>query len=600
MARTEFVAQCIIKVDGQNAPSGFQDSLLEVVVDQSLKLPGMFTVELQDAGLEWVDSSLLDLGKSVEIKVSQSGEGGNEEDTLIKGEITSLEPNFSARGDTTVLVRGYDKSHRLHRGRKTRTFLKQTDSDVARTVASESGLSVEVDATGVRHEYLLQSNQTNMEFLQERALRIGYQVFVADDKLYFKKGDADLGAGPELSRDQNLLSFRPVWSSSGQADKVKVLGWDPKQKTVITAEDSPNSRLNQGGMTQTGAAAANSAFGAAEAIVVDLPVFSTDEAKAIATGLSHDVARGFVSAEGVAIGDPRIKAGHTVSVMGLGTRFNGSYYVTSATHVYGRDGYETHFSISGRRPQTLAFLLGSEQYDDQSRGRMRGVVTGVVTNVNDPDNLGRIKVKYDWLGANIESDWMRAAVPMAGPEMGFYYLPEVNDEVLVAFEHGDVHHPYILGALWNNRDKPPKPTSQVVKGGKVVERIIKSRSGHLVILDDTDGKEQMIIRDKTGKNEIVIDSVKNSMTIKVDGDFTVDAKGKITLNSLADMTLESKANGKIKTTGNLNAEATGNGTFKSTAQLNLEGITATVKGSGQLSLQGGAMAELKAALVKIN
>jgi uncharacterized protein involved in type VI secretion and phage assembly len=286
--------------------------------------------------------------------------------------------------------------------------------------------------------------------------------------------------------------------------------------------------------------------------------------------------------------------------MGLGTRFNGSYYVTSATHVYGRDGYETHFSISGRRPQTLAFLLGSEQYDDQSRGRMRGVVTGVVTNVNDPDNLGRIKVKYDWLGANIESDWMRAAVPMAGPEMGFYYLPEVNDEVLVAFEHGDVHHPYILGALWNNRDKPPKPTSQVVKGGKVVERIIKSRSGHLVILDDTDGKEQMIIRDKTGKNEIVIDSVKNSMTIKVDGDFTVDAKGKITLNSLADMTLESKANGKIKTTGNLNAEATGNGTFKSTAQLNLEGITATVKGSGQLSLQGGAMAELKAALVKIN
>jgi phage protein D/phage baseplate assembly protein gpV len=600
MARTDFVAQCIIKIDGRNVPAGFQDSLLEVVVDQSLKLPGMFTIELQDASLEWVDNALLDLGKPVEIKVSQSGEGGNEEDTLIKGEITSLEPSFSAQGDTTVLVRGYDKSHRLRRGRKTRTFLRQTDSDVARTVASESGLSVEVDATSVRHEYLLQSNQTNMEFLQERALRIGYQVFVANDRLYFKKGDADLGAGPELRRDENLLSFRPVWRSSGQADKVKVRGWDPKQKTVITAEESPNSRLNQGGMTQTGAAAANSAFGAAEAVVVDLPVFSTDEARAIATGLSYDVARHFITAEGVATGDPRIKAGHTVSLTGLGTRFNGSYYVTSATHTYGPDGYETRFSISGRQPHTLGFLLGGDEADDQSHGRMRGVVTAVVTNVNDPDNLGRVKVKYEWLGSNIESDWMRVAVPMAGPEMGFYYLPEVNDEVLVAFEHGDVHHPYIVGALWNNQDKPPKPTSQVVKGGKVVERIIKSRTGHVVILDDTDGKEQIIVRDKTGKNEIVIDSAKNSMTIKVDGDFTVDAKGKITLNSMQDMTLETKANGKIKTAANLNAEATGNGTFKSNAQLNVEGMTATVKGSGQLSLQGGAMAELKAGIVKIN
>jgi phage protein D/phage baseplate assembly protein gpV len=601
MARTDFVAQCIIKIDGQNVPTELQDSLFEVVVEQSLKLPGMFTIELHDASLEWVDSSLLDLGKSVEIKMSQSGEGGNVEGTLIKGEITSLEPNFSARGDTTVLVRGYDKSHRLHRGRKTRTFLRKTDSDVARTVASESGLSVEVDATNVRHEYLLQSNQTNMEFLQERAQRIGYQVFVADDKLYFKKGDADLGAGPELRRDQNLLSFRPVLRSSGQADKTKVRGWDPKQKTVILAEDSPNSRLNQGGMTQTGAAAAHSAFGAAEAVVVDLPVFSMDEAKAIATGLSYDVARHSVTAEGLALGDPRIKAGYTISLTGLGTRFNGSYYVTSATHIYGGDGYETHFSISGRQPQTLSYLLANNQSDDQSRGRIQGVVTGVVTNVNDPDNLGRVKVKYEWLGSNIESDWMRVAVPMAGPEMGFYYLPEVNDEVLVAFEHGDVHHPYIVGALWNNRDKPPKPTNQVVQGGKVVERIVKSRSGHLVILDDTDGKEQIIIRDKTGSNEIVIDSAKNSMTIKVDGDFTVDAKGKITLNSLADMTLESKANGKIKAGGNLNAEATVNGTFKGNAQLNLEstGMT-TVKSSGQLSLQGGAIAELKAGIVKIN
>jgi uncharacterized protein involved in type VI secretion and phage assembly len=340
-------------------------------------------------------------------------------------------------------------------------------------------------------------------------------------------------------------------------------------------------------------------FGSAEAIITDRPVFDAAEATALAQGLSHDISREFVQAEGECDGHPGVKAGWKISIDGVGTRFKGDYFVTSATHTYTAGRYKTHFSITGRQPNTFSHLLESGNGHDRSQGLVQGVVTGMVSNLNDPDNLGRVKVKYAWLG-EIESDWVRIATPMAGAERGFYYLPEVNDEVLIAFEHGDVHRPYIVGALWSNTDKPPKPNNQVVGGdGKVNERIIKSRSGHVVIFDDSNGQEKIIIRDKTEKNEMVIDSKMNSMTINVEGDFAVTAKGKISLKSTQDMSLESQANGDIKTNGNLNVEAKGNGTVKGT-NLTLEGTAMGTLKAPTVSVQGSAMTEVKGGLVKIN
>jgi uncharacterized protein involved in type VI secretion and phage assembly len=207
----------------------------------------------------------------------------------------------------------------------------------------------------------------------------------------------------------------------------------------------------------------------------------------------------------------------------------------------------------------------SENGHEEGLGLINGVVIGMVTNLNDPDDLGRVKVKYPWLGSSpeIESWWVRIATPMAGSSRGFMYLPEINDEVLIAFEHGDVHRPYIVGALWSSTDKPPKKNSEATAGGKVNQRVIKTRSGHLiilddkqgteqisvtsksghkVILDDTSGAEKITVADKTGSNSMVIDSVKNSMTISLLGDFTVDAKGKVTIKSAMDMTMESTIN----------------------------------------------------------
>ena len=128
---------------------------------------------------------------------------------------------------------------------------------------------------------------------------------------------------------------------------------------------------------------------------------------------------------------------------------------------------------------------------DQSN-RVYGMVVGVVTNNKDPDALGRVKVKFPWLSDTDESHWARVVTPMAGGGRGFYFLPEVDDEVLVGFEHGDVGLPYVLGSLWNGKDKPPEKNDD----GKNNLRVIKSRSGHLIRLDDTDAKERS--RSSTG------------------------------------------------------------------------------------------------------
>jgi uncharacterized protein involved in type VI secretion and phage assembly len=190
--------------------------------------------------------------------------------------------------------------------------------------------------------------------------------------------------------------------------------------------------------------------------------------------------------------------------------------------------------------------------------QLYGVTIGVVTNNQDPDKLGRIKVKFPWLSDQQESAWARLLSPMAGNDRGFYCLPEVDDEVLVAFDHGQVDFPYILGALWNGKDKPPGTNDD----GKNNQRLIKSRSGHVIILDDADGAEKIIIRDKTTKNEIVIDSKQNTMTIKVEQDLKIETKGNISLKSSGgDVAIEGK---------NIKIQAQQNCEIKANSQCNIE------------------------------
>jgi uncharacterized protein involved in type VI secretion and phage assembly len=141
-------------------------------------------------------------------------------------------------------------------------------------------------------------------------------------------------------------------------------------------------------------------------------------------------------------------------------------------------------------------------------GRVYGAVIGIVTNLDDPDGHGRVKLTYPWLQDDSESPWARIVSFMGGPERGAVFRPEVDDEVLVVFEHGDMRKPYVLGALWNGSDAMPSERADDADNNI---RLIKSRSGHLILLDDTGGEEKITIQDKNG-NIVQLDA--EGVTIK--------------------------------------------------------------------------------------
>lgn len=135
--------------------------------------------------------------------------------------------------------------------------------------------------------------------------------------------------------------------------------------------------------------------------------------------------------------------------------------------------------------------------------RTGGVVVALVTDIEDPDGLGRVKVRFPWLADQPQSTWCRVATPLAGPEHGMYFAPEIDSEALIAFEHGDFSFPYIVGYLWNGDARPPETELQ--------QRTIKSVSGNLIVLDDRDGEEGITIMDKHG-NTIILN--KDGIEIK--------------------------------------------------------------------------------------
>jgi uncharacterized protein involved in type VI secretion and phage assembly len=181
-----------------------------------------------------------------------------------------------------------------------------------------------------------------------------------------------------------------------------------------------------------------------------------------------------------------------------------------------------------------------------------GIVIGLVTDLQDPENLGRVRVKFPHL-ADQPSDWARLASPMAGKDRGLFMRPEVDDEVLVAFEHGDPRRPYIIGALWSKTDTPP------ADDGKPKEnnwRFIKSRSGAIIKLNDTNGSETVEVIDKTGSLKIVLNSAKKKIQVTADsGDIEVKA-------GAGNIKIEAASNVEIKATGNMNLEASGTMTIK--------------------------------------
>lgn len=571
------VAQIEIKVNGADLPDKAMDGLFGVEVETSLYLPSMFSMRFYDDTVTLIDDTTFKEGNSVEIKVQNANDAYV---SIFKGEITAIEPDFTAESAPLLTVRGYDRSHRLHRGTKSKVFVQVTDSDIVSQIASAAGLTATVDATSEVYKHVFQYGVSDWAFIHERARRNGYEVLVDDRKLYFRKAAVSGNAVATLAWGVDLIRFQPRLSLVKQVEKVTVKGWDPKTKQAIVGQATTSSSSPQVGLGNWGGALAQTAFSSAEVIEVRHPVGTQREAEKMAQAMLDEINAGFLQAEGSVIGNPNLKPGVKIQIKDVGTKFSGTYVVTTTRHTYDpSDGYVTAFTVQGARAQTLADLIDQSMVEQRSSQMWGGVVTGIVTNNNDPDSMARVKVKFPWLDDTLESNWARVSGVGAGNSYGFLWLPEVNDEVLVAFEHGDFDYPYIVGSLWNGQDKMPETTGAAVADGKVVMRTIKTTAGHIIRLTESSSAKKIEIIDSTAQTSVTLDETNKKIIIDSKGDVNITSTGNMTLKATGNLNLE--ATGDIKMQGmNVNVAANANLEAKATAMGKLEATgVLTVKGS---------------------
>lgn len=506
-----------VKVAGTPLDPAMAAQITDIKVVDHLLLPDSMWLRISDPTHQFLEAELLGIGK--EIEVSAAAPAGGAMGLIFQGQVAALEPEFTSKG-SVLAVRAYDHSHVLHRTKRSETFQNVTPDDVARKVAQRAGLQTgKIDAGGAPQPFVQQHNETDWAFLWRLASAIDFEVLVRDKKLHFQKADRASETALTLRWGQTLMTFRPRVTGVQQVDEVVVRGWDPEARRAIEARAKPGTADAQVAVKRSDAV---NGLGGGTLAIADRPVVTQDEADKLATSVAAKVGAGFMEADGTATGDPQLGAGKRIKIDGLGTRFAGTMTLSSTTHVIrGGKGYETQFTISGRSTRSLLELMtpsNEAKWTEQ-------VVVGLVTQNNDPDKLGRVRVKYPALGDDTEGWWARVSCINAGASRGALMLPQPGDEVLLAFEHGDVRRPYVLGSVFNGRAKPED-------------------------LSRTDGSFGLM-----SDKEIHVDA-KEAIEIKTKTKGTVDAQTEITVKAGTKLVLEAGAQIEIQAPA-INVTATG-------------------------------------------
>lgn len=579
MAEAQVSNAFTVTVDGTPMPADLVPLMVSADVDDSLNLPDLVILRFRDPDRTVLAKSGMKIGSK--LVVAATSRGSTTPAPLITAEVTALEVEFDTTGTFTV-VRGFDPAHRLFRGRRTETYTQVTASDVAKKVAQRAGLTLgTIDATTTVFDHLSQGGISDWEFLDGLAREIGHEVAVKDGKFEFRAPKPAADAPPPkseqaepllLRQGSDLVRFRAVVTSAEQVKEVQVRGWDVASKKALVGTAPAKTRSAQ--LSGPGVAPTDLAktFGDPVYVATDVPFRIQSEVDAAAKALSEQIAGASAEFEGAARGNPKIRAGTAIAIDNLGAPFDGKYVVTSSRHSYDQtNGYATHFAVTGRQERSIFGLASGTG----SRRAQTGVAIAQVSDARDPQHQGRVKLTFPWLSDDYVSDWARTVHTGAGKDRGFYVLPEVGDEVLVAFEQGDIRRPYVVGGLFNGVDTPKTGPIDDVDGGSgaINRRSVVSRRGHRIDLLDQDGrKEGIALATGDGKHTFTLDATGSTVTLHSDGSVTIEAKSGVTVDA---------GTGSLKLTG-------GDVSITATTGLTLDGgPSVKVNASGQVAVSGG-------------
>jgi phage protein D len=319
-----------IYLGGQKIPDAH---FLSYVVDRDMYQPDMASIVLSNQGDTYSSQKV---GDPVEIKV-----GDNGANSIYKGEIVGLEPVYKGGEKTRILIRAMNKLHRLLRKRKSITFTDKTDQAILNQVVGDAGLSLQwKHDKSITYKHVYQHNLSDLEFLRMRAARMGCHVWCVDTTVYCQQPDLQSGPIADLNVDQSsadaaLRMFAPRLNSSAIVNKVTVKGWNPETKELISGDASVQSS-KLGSQTSV---AGSGPFGNEETFTVDHPIWSKEEAMALAKARLQDASLSYITGEAEVSGSGKFDLGKVVKVTANAGNsnagddpFNGNYYIMGITH----------------------------------------------------------------------------------------------------------------------------------------------------------------------------------------------------------------------------------------------------------------------------
>lgn len=525
-----------ISVSGSPVGEAVSLQLVSAWVDTHTGLPDSFALRFRDNAHQLLTDGGWRIGVPVTIAVATDAHPTPV--TLLDGEVTAVEAEFSSTGTFTT-VRGYDQSHRLFRGRHTAAYTQTTASDAARRCARNAGLRPgRIEPSSTVYDHISQRNQTDWEFLSGLARGIGYRVGVHDGALDFAPpvaADTAPGSDPQnplvLEFGTDIIRLRSAITAAEQVGQVEVRGWDTATKQPIVGTAAAATSASE--LADVTPSSLAGTFGNRTHVVGDRGVRSQAEADTAARARSAAIAGGYAEVDALCSGNPTLKAGIAVSLNNLGAPFDGKFVLTSVRHNYdATTGYTTTIGVSASHDRSLLGLTaGGAAADTTQRG---GVVIGQVTDVHDPEHAGRVKLSFPQLSADYVSGWARTVVAGAGKGRGALILPEVGDEVLVAFEQGDGDHPYVIGGLFNGVDTLDSSGVALIDdaSGAVNRRSIVSRRGHRIDLNDQDGRTEGVeLATGDGALQIAMDATGRSVEVHSSGTVSINAANGITIDA---------------------------------------------------------------------
>jgi phage protein D len=593
-----------------------QAQIARVSIEAALGVPRVCEVEIKGGPKKLMEYGgyKSQIGKT--ISVFAYGLGDLTGDIVFRGTIASREFRTDPGHGSRLVLRAYDGAYEMMAAKRTRSFKDMSYGEIAKKIAGnyslDSLLGSDISTSGTSHPFVVQSNETDWDFLVRLAREQGWVTFVrvftqltiGKTQLFFgppKKATGTVSSDTKFKLgDRRVRSVRASVTSAGIPKGVAVPGWDDAKSKDISGDDSISS-------TDLVTAKIDKFQSSKKAgTVTTLETFASTKAQAdkAAKGAATRIAGGAIDVTMLVRGNPLVKLNRLIKVEDFGDA-SGIHTVSGISHVFdpSAGGFTTEVLCTGLDDRTL----GNLAMHAPPPQRFHGVYPAVVSDIDDPKKLGRVKVSLPWLDSKYVTDWCRVLQLGAGKDVGLQLMPRPKDEVVIAFENGQLDSPFVIGSVFG-KETGKIPNSKLIEQGKPMITALTTQAGHQLIFDDSSDSSSITLQVKNGNSCSIVMSDKDGITITTKGDKSV------TINSAQDVVVKAERNAKVtakdvsvdsegpvKVTGKSKVDVSApNINMSASSALKLKGANVSIDATASLTMKAAGTTTVKGAVVKLN